>query len=199
MIGTSTSEYLFIQACIYFLHYIAPLSAFYCIIFFALHPWGYRIPIWLEVWAVAETAFLLLLYFPRKVILQRAAFHPEALPRDKRKGLFQLCLHTVKDPEHYLKYWFREASFSDIKRENVKGKFLAYFALRLLTGLELFCWAFLNKATWGPEDNDELEDYADKTESLLGRKLEPGRGKAVSLRITVDEVRTMYRSCTFSQ
>ncbi|KAL2051123.1 hypothetical protein ABVK25_008552 [Lepraria finkii] len=179
MIGTSTSEYLFIQACIYFLHYIAPLSAFYCTIVFALHPWGYRIPIWLEVWAVAETAFLLLLYFPRKVILQRAAFHPEASPRHKRKGLFQLCLHTVKDPEHYLKYWFRGASFSDIKRENVK---------------ELFCWAFLNKATWGLEDNDELEDYADQTESLLGRKLEPGRGKAVSLRITIDEVQTMYRS-----
>ena len=121
MIGTSTSEYLFIQACIYFLHYIAPLSAIYCIIVFALHPLGYRVPIWLEIWAVAEAIFLLLLYFPRKVILQRAASHPDTLPRVKRKELFQLCIDTVKDPEHYLKYWFRGAPRSDIRRENVKG------------------------------------------------------------------------------
>ena len=130
-------------------------------------------------------------------MLQRAASHPETLPLQKRKGLFQLCLHTVKDPEHYLKYWFRGASLSDIKRENVKGKSLAESLSKLLTRKELFCWAFLNKAAWGPDDDEELEEYADKTETLLGRKLEPGRGKAVCLRITIDEVKTMYRSCKF--
>ena len=195
MIGTSTTEYLFIQACIYFLHYVAPLSALYCIIVFALRPWAYRIPIWLEVWAIAEAGFLLLLYIPRKVWLQRAASHPEALPREKRKELFTLCINTVEDPKNYLKYWFCGASLSDIKRENVKGSLLSYTVVTLLTDVELFCWAFLNKAKWGPEDDEELEEYADETEARLGTKLEPGRGKAVSLRITIDEVKTMYRSC----
>ena len=125
MIGTSTREYLFIQACIYFLHYVAPLSAIYCLIVLALRPSAYRIPAWLEVWAVAEASFLLLLYVPRKVWLQRAALHPEPLPREKRKELFTLCFDTVEDPENYLKYWFRGASLSDIKRENIKGSLLS--------------------------------------------------------------------------
>lgn len=125
MIGTSTPEYLFIQACIYFLHYVAPLSALYCLVILALHPSVYRIPVWLEVWAVAEAGFLLLLYIPRKFLLQRAAFHPEPLPREKRRELSTLCFDTVEDPKNYLKLWFRGASLSDIKRENIKGSLLS--------------------------------------------------------------------------
>lgn len=59
---------------------------------------------------------------------------------------------------------------------------------------EFFRWAFLNKAEISPEDEEELEDYADQTEALLGRKLEPGRGNATSLRVTIDAVKTLYRS-----
>jgi len=123
MIGHSTAEYLFIQACIYFLHYIAPLSAFYCIFLIALRSPAYRIPLVLEIWAITEAGFLLLLYIPRNILLQRAASHPEVLPQSERKELFQLCLDTVDDPEHYLRGWFRGAPLSDIKRENVKGTF----------------------------------------------------------------------------
>lgn len=56
------------------------------------------------------------------------------------------------------------------------------------------CWAFLNKAYHGLEDEEELEEYVKKTELLLGRNIEPGRGNATSLRITIDEVKTLYRS-----
>lgn len=199
MIGHSTGEYLFIQACIYFLHYIAPLSAFYCIFLLALRSPAYRIPLVLEIWAIAEAAFLLLLYIPRNILLQQAASHPEVLPKEKRKELFQLCLDTLDDPEHYLRGWFRGSPLSDIKRENLKGTFLSLASFNLLTRVEFFCWAFLNKTRYGLVDDEELEDYADRTESALGRKLEPGRGKAVPLRITVDEVKTKYRSCKFSR
>ncbi|MCJ1390005.1 hypothetical protein MMC18_002863 [Xylographa bjoerkii] len=67
----------------------------------------------------------------------------------------------------------------DIKRDNVK---------------EFFCWAFLNKGAWGPEDEEELEQYADSIGELLGGTLKPGRGPAKSLRLTLDKVTMMHRS-----
>ena len=178
MIGTSAFDYCFIQACIYFLHYIAPLCALYCIAVLLLQPLPYRIPWILEVWAFAEALFLLL-YYARAHVLQRDAVHPEVLPVAKRKQLFQLCHDTIKDPERYLKQWFRGASPSEIQRGNV---------------MEFYRWAFLNKKEISPNDEQELEEYADKTELLLGRKLQPGYGTAKSLRLTLDRVQTLYRS-----
>lgn len=66
--------------------------------------------------------------------------------------------------------------------------------IAVLKDTELFCWAFLNKKHHGSEDDDELEEYVDKTELRLGRKLEPGRGKAVSLRVTIDRFQSLHRS-----
>ena len=60
--------------------------------------------------------------------------------------------------------------------------------------LEFFAWAFLNKAKYGLADEEELEEYITELEQTLGRQLEPGRGRAKSLRVTVDPVRTVYRS-----
>ena len=60
--------------------------------------------------------------------------------------------------------------------------------------LEFFCWAFLNKGDYSPEEEEELEEYTRETELQLGRKLEPGRGTATPLRVTVDAVSTTYRS-----
>ena len=130
MIGTSKPEYLFIRACIVFLHYIAPLSALYCVSVLVLRPSKYRIPLVLELWAVAELLFYLFVYLPRYYVLQRAAVHPAAAPRDNRRQLFELCHQTVEHPEQYLSKWFKNAPLSEIKRENLK---------------EFYCWAFLNK------------------------------------------------------
>ena len=59
---------------------------------------------------------------------------------------------------------------------------------------EFFCWAFLDKHAYGLLEDEELEEYADKMEKLLGRKLPPGRGKAVPLRLTMDKVKMLHRS-----
>ena len=59
---------------------------------------------------------------------------------------------------------------------------------------ELYRWAFLNKQEISKADDEELEEYADKTEQLLGRRIDPGYGNAKSLRITLDRVQTLYRS-----
>lgn len=179
MINNSPASYAFIRTCIFFLHYIAPLSAAYCVTVLVLRPATYRIPLVLEIWAIAETAFFALIYAPRSIVLQRAATHPELLPREQRRELFKLCLDSVEDPEKYLSGWMRGAPASEIKRENVK---------------EFLCWAFLNKGDHSPEDDDELEEYADRTELRLGRKLESGRGNAVSLRVTVDRFQSLHRS-----
>lgn len=179
MIGTSLWDYIFIRLCIVFLHYVAPLSALYCVAVLVLHPSNFRIPLVFEIWAVAETLFLLLIYFPRRYFLQHAAAHPEVPPRDKRRRLFELCHDTVDDPEVYLSKWFKGAPPSEIKRDNLK---------------EFLCWAFLNKGAYGTLDDEELEEYADDLEMRLGRKLELGRGNAKSLRLTMDRVTMLHRS-----
>ncbi len=179
MIGKTFTEYLFIRACILFLHYLAPLCAVYCITVLVLHPWPYRIPLAVELWAVAETAFLLLWYYPIRVLSQRAAKHPSTGSLEQRRELFSLCKETIKDPDHYLKLWFRNAPLSEIREDNLR---------------QLYCWAFLNKAHCDPEDEAELDEYVIETEKLLGRKLLPGRGNAVPLLVTFDKVQTLYRS-----
>ena len=60
--------------------------------------------------------------------------------------------------------------------------------------LEFFAWAFLNKSKYGLADEEEMEEYIDKTEQILGRELESGWGHARSLRCTIDPVKTVYRS-----
>ncbi|KAL6717127.1 hypothetical protein ACLMJK_005042 [Lecanora helva] len=84
----------------------------------------------------------------------------------------------MEDPERYLSLWHRGASPAEIKRDNLK---------------EFFAWAFLNKSFCDPDDQEELEEYINTTEIMLGRKLEPGRGRAIPLRVTLDKVKTLYR------
>jgi pimeloyl-ACP methyl ester carboxylesterase len=43
------------------------------------------------------------------------------------------------------------------------------------------------------EEDEELESYVDAIETLLGRKLEPGKGSAKSMRLTVDAVNMSHR------
>lgn len=67
----------------------------------------------------------------------------------------------------------------EIKRENVK---------------EFFIWAFFNRGGPPGDDDDELDEYISATEEILGRPFEPGRGKAKSLRLTIDRVDMLHRS-----
>lgn len=179
MIGTSWWDYLFIRSCIVFLHYIAPLSSLYCVLVLLIQPSSYRIPVILEVWAFAETLFFVLLYLPQYYILQHKATHPPSPSREERRALFHKCHDSVQDPERYLSKWFKDAPSSEIRRENVK---------------EFFCWAFLNKSSFGILDDDELEEYTTEMEKVLGRCLPSGKGNATSLRLTLDKVKMLHRS-----
>ena len=183
MIGTSTYDYVFIRACIVGLHTIAPLSILYCLVLILYYGFRpaicHRIPLPLEIWAIAEAAFYVLVHVWYRKQLQSEAIHPPARSRQERKELVERCNANVPDPEEYLQKWFLGARAEDIKRDNVK---------------EFMLWAFFNRGGPPGEDDEELEEYVAVTENLLGREIEGGRGSAQCLRLTLDQVNMLHRS-----
>lgn len=177
MIGTSSLDFVLIRACILALQGIVLLSIVYSLLplHFLLH---LQAPAVIEKWMHLEAAFYILIYLPRRAYLQAAARHPPLFSRAERRALFRRCHDNIPDPERYLRKWFRDAPISEIKRDNVD---------------EFLRWAFFNGHA-GPEHNDELGEYLRLTEELLGRKLEPGRGRATCLRLTLDKVDMLHRS-----
>ncbi|KAH6880396.1 hypothetical protein B0T10DRAFT_463956 [Thelonectria olida] len=171
MVGTSVWGYVFVRTSIFLLHLAAPLSVVYSLASWLVHL-PFRIPLALEIWLAFETAFYLFVYLPRKAYLQTVTTHPCAPCRDDRRRLFWRCHSNIPDPNQYLKKWFRNAPASEIKRENVK---------------DFFQWAFLNTGELDPAYDEELEEYVGAMEKLLRRKLEPGRGNANCLRLTLDK------------
>lgn len=182
MIGTSTRDYIFIQICIYGLHYIAPLCILYCaslVLYYGPRPAISRIPLPLELWAIAETLFYIVVHLWYRRVLQNDAVHPPLPSREERRKLFDQCDATITDPEDYLRKWFLGAPITEIKRDNLK---------------EFFLWGFFNRGGLPGDDNDELEEYITRTEKLLGRKIESGRGTAKCLRLTLDPANMLHRS-----
>ncbi|PON20280.1 hypothetical protein TGAM01_v210831 [Trichoderma gamsii] len=177
MIGISAWDYVYIRTCIFLLHLIAPLGVIYSLVSCLIHP-PFYVPHVLEVWLNLEAVFYLLVYLPRKTYLQTVVTHPTA-GRDDRRRLFWRCHSNIPDPERYLAKWFRDAPVAEIRRENVK---------------DFFRWAFLNSGEPDPAYDEELEEYIGEMEKLLGRKLEPGRGVAQCLRLTLDKVEMLHRS-----
>jgi hypothetical protein len=55
----------------------------------------------------------------------------------------------------------------------------------------------LNTAEADPAYDAELEEYVSDMETMLGKKLEPGRGNAKCLRLTLDKVEMLHRSLTW--
>lgn len=181
MIGTSTPSLLFIRACVIFLNNVTIGSILYCaLIPLVVRFWDeYRLPLLLECWAGAETAFYVFFFVPYKKYLQRDAVHPAPMSRAEREALFQRCTKSVSDPETYLSRWFFGAQPQDIRLDNVR---------------EFISWAFFDTTKVSPQDEDELESYVKGTESMLGRRLPAGRGSAKSLRLTLGKVDFLHRS-----
>jgi hypothetical protein len=46
-------------------------------------------------------------------------------------------------------------------------------------------------------DDEELDEYVREMEKLLGQKVEPGRGNAKCLRLTLKKVNMLHRSLTW--
>ncbi|KAH7168459.1 hypothetical protein DER46DRAFT_528048 [Fusarium sp. MPI-SDFR-AT-0072] len=181
MAGTSLWDYIFMRTSIFVLHLIAPLSIVVSLTL-SLVPLPFQIPRLLKAWLVLEAIFYIIIYLPLNNHLQKPANHPIAPCRADRQRLFQQCHDNIPDVGQYLRRWFRDAPEHEIKRENVK---------------EFFRWAFLNMEDCDSTYDDELEEYVEKLEELLGRRLEPGRGDAKCLRMTLDKVEMLHRSLTW--
>ncbi|KAL5592435.1 hypothetical protein FOBRF1_013461 [Fusarium oxysporum] len=181
MAGTSLWDYIFIRASILLLHLIAPLSVAYSLVnLLARLP--FQFPRVLQAWLGLEALFYLAVYLPLNKYLQRAAKHPVPPCRADRRQLFLKCHNNIPDPAQYLRKWFRNAPVSEIKRDNVK---------------DFFRWAFLNTGDHDSTYDEELEEYTQEIEKLLGKKLEPGRGNAKCLRLTLEKVEMLHRSLTW--
>ncbi|KAJ4371928.1 hypothetical protein N0V86_008482 [Didymella sp. IMI 355093] len=192
MIGTSIPQYVFIRLCIFALRLITPLSIFYVSFSLAEHPTsaGGR---FLLTWSIIEALFWVLVYIPRKRALQASAQHPPLLDKEDRKALFWKCWDKIPHPEYYVSRWFLGARPGEVRRDNVK---------------EFFEWALMNRGAESEdelvrraqedpeakiEEEEELKEYVDGIETMLGRPVLPGRGPAKSLRLTIDEVNMRHR------
>ncbi|KAL9608539.1 MAG: hypothetical protein Q9167_006632 [Letrouitia subvulpina] len=177
MIGQSRSAYVFIRTFIFFLRSIAPFSIVYWSLRVTILPEDRHLSFWLEFVAAAEALFYFLVFLPKRYFFQKPAVHPAVLAPLERRELFRKCLDTIPDTKEFVRLGSREPS-DEVRRDNVK---------------EWLCWAFLNKATWNADEDEELDEYLEEIEHLLGEELPPGRGQVQSLRITLDKFHTLHR------
>ncbi|KAI1451830.1 hypothetical protein F4805DRAFT_449882 [Annulohypoxylon moriforme] len=184
MIGTSIPEYIFIRVCIFLVQYTTPLCIACLAFLAAVFGWAvlsHPLSIALLAYCVLDTLYAILIYIPHNRRLKKEANHPPPLSREERRAIFQRCFANVPDGRRYLQMWFLGADESEIRRDNVR---------------DFILWAFFDRwpGNESEEEDVELDGYVDAIEELLGRRLEPGRGKAEGLRLTLDEVETRYRS-----
>lgn len=145
---------------------LAPLCIVYCcvvIVVNSIQVVRYPIPLVIEMIALMETLSYVLAYLPYRAHRQRKALHPPVLSKIERHELFELYHKNIPDPEACLRKWFSGASADEIRRENMK---------------DFFLWAFFNRCGVPGDDEEEIEEYINTTEDLLGRRIEPGRGSA---------------------
>jgi hypothetical protein len=178
MIGTSSAELVFIRISIFLLHYFPLLVVLALVFTLIIDHNAHRLTLLLQIIAIPEVIFYVLVYIPKYHLCQRPAIHPPIQPQEQRRKIFQKCYEHISDPEHYLSIWFQNAPLTSIRRENVK---------------EFYAWALFNKSSWGPDEDEELEGYVEKMEELLGWKLQAGRGPAKPLRLTTDPVNILHR------
>jgi hypothetical protein len=184
MIGSSTAEYIFIRACILFLHNIAPVGVLVTIrlLFLPYFPQSirhYSIPFPIEAWLVAEALFFAVIFLPLRFHLQRSTIYSEPLSQEERDRLFRYCNSNVADLEEYLRRWLMIKKDGQIKRGNVK---------------DFIRWAFFHSEMVQEQHEAEVEVYTRETEKLLGRDLPPGRDKTKGLGQMLNEFDGFHRS-----
>ncbi|KAI0423542.1 hypothetical protein F5Y09DRAFT_220125 [Xylaria sp. FL1042] len=184
MIGTSIPEYVLIRISIFLLQYTTPICLVYLLTLITLKgaeaalSWSGKAAIG---YAIIDALYAFFIYYPYNRRLKQAAEHPPLLPRAERRALFMRCLDNIPDVTGYLRMWFLGADESDIRKDNVR---------------EFLSWAFFDRHPGNETatELEELDEYLAEVEKRISYQLEPGRGKAKSLRLTLDGVEVRYRS-----
>lgn len=158
---------------------ITPLSIIYCgLLWIPYHHTKHWIPLVAGIYAFLEAGFFLFVYIPMYFYLQKPAVHPPPGNLEERRALFQKCMDTIPDMEHFVSLWNRGIPAPDVHQENMK---------------EWLCWGFLNKDSWNVVENEELEDYVRRIENRLGYTLPKGRGPSKPMRVSLDWVNMSHR------
>jgi pimeloyl-ACP methyl ester carboxylesterase len=192
MLDHTIANYVFIRGVIFALQAVTPICIF-IVSFSIAEPPQTPFRRFLLVWALIETLFWVGVFIPRKRALQAAAQHPPPLGKEERKELFWKCWDKIPHPDYFVSRWFLGARASEVRRDNIR---------------EFYEWALMNRGGETNEDKsrrmqehpeecreeeEELDSFVDGIETLLGRKLEPGKGSAKSMRLTVDAVNMSHR------
>ncbi|KAI7773593.1 hypothetical protein LA080_010363 [Diaporthe eres] len=135
-----------------------------------------------------ESTYAFFVWRPYTKRLKEPARHPTLSSTAERRALFERCMATIPNFDHYLSIWFLGAELSDIRRENIR---------------EFLLWAFFDvdlrsdKHKHSSRDDKysaEVDQYIARIENLWGRPFESGRGRAKCLRLTIDSIETKYRT-----
>ncbi|KAI1329779.1 Alpha/Beta hydrolase protein [Xylariaceae sp. FL0255] len=186
MIGTSLPEYIFIRVAIFFLQYTAPICLSYPLISATVS--GDVVGVLSRTssqvvigYSVLDALYATFVFYPYQKRLKEEANHPPLPPPPERQALFKRCLDNIPNVSRYLQKWFLGADMADIKREDVR---------------DFISWAFFDRwpGLGTNAENKELDQYVSQVEEQIGHELEPGTGKAKSLRLTLDEIPFSYRS-----
>jgi hypothetical protein len=178
MVFNALAKYVFVRSSIFVLRAIAPASCVVVAYGIIKKPPSGLLSKTIFGYCVIETCFYLLVYLPIRYYVQYPAIHPKAPPKEELDLIFNKCSETITDPDHYLRRWFGDAPLDEIRLENVK---------------EFLRWAF-----WGTNNphavpEGDLDYCVSLLENKFGREIPPGRGKAKSLRVTIDDVDIIHR------
>ncbi|KAK6069533.1 alpha beta hydrolase fold family [Seiridium cupressi] len=184
MLGTSFTEFVLIRSCIFVLQYTTPICL--SVLAILLVAGGRPALTWPASLVLLAYSFIDLLYYlfvwiPYNRRLKDEARHPPSLSPEDRRALFIKVADHISDFERYLQLWFLGADRAEIRRDNVR---------------DFMFWAFFDTAPENATKQDiaDADEYVDLFEERLGREIEPGRGNARGLRLTLDGVETRYRS-----
>jgi pimeloyl-ACP methyl ester carboxylesterase len=190
MIGTSLGEWILIQVSILFFRYTPLIYAIALTTLHFLHgAYAATLTLTKTLWCLllAEIAFYCTIYRPYTQKPVPKALHPKQLSYQERQKLFQQCFHIISDLKAYIHWWFLGAELDAIHRVNLE---------------EFLLWAFFETDLEGlPTDSDERDaiyeeigGYVASIEGTLNHRFPAGRGAVKSLRLTLDDIETTYRS-----
>lgn len=186
LLGQSTAEYVLIKSIIYLFGYLGLI----CLIYFYLavsiggirwisHP----VSITIETIGAIEILFYLFWFLPYRYYLhKKRAVFPQPLDRVGRQDLFYRSLAVTSDIELFTKQWMGGASLEDLRRENLK---------------EWMLWALFDREGPPGDDDEELEEYIEAVEEVLGRNVRPGWGPVQSVRLNFERFAISHHSLTY--
>lgn len=171
----------FIRTSILALRSVTPLSITYCVFRALGWVWtGKRTILRLvDVYAATESVFFLVVYLPRRWLLNSPASPSTLLETpEARERLFLKSWDASPDPREYLTGWFKGVTVEDLRSEDIK---------------DFISWRLWNTLQRSPEHEVELERYVDLVEDILQIKFPPGKSGKTSMAVTFEPLRIVHR------